>query len=922
MARATAFPDRAEVETVPAPGGELRVGLDVPLPAEVLVGRGTAIFVLGWCFSPQARIRSLSLVVDGHAQPVMAHEMPRLDVLEALHPGLDPDALAEIEIDPASAEDPQMLSYRSGFWGVAAVTSRKGARESELGLRAKLADGSFAVSDLGRVPIAALPDPLEVEAPEPSTGPFVAIAMATFEPPMNLFERQVESIRAQSHRNWVCVLSDDCSDPGRFAAMKEAVAGDERFVVSRSPRRRGFYENFERALSLVPAAANFVAMADQDDVWHADKLQTLLDAVGDAQLAYSDARIVGPDGELTSDTYWTARRNNYTRFLSLLVANSVTGAASLFPRRLLDLALPFPPAQFAHYHDHWVALTALAVGDIAYVDRPLYDYVQHAGAALGHVEATRVRALRTRIASLRSGLRERLRAWKMRYFFDACRLIQVATILEQRCGPAMAPEKRRVLERFLRTDKSIALPVDLWQRGAPELLGRTETLGAEMKLAYAFAWRRALAATAGNRPRRHLRLDAAPPANLAPKSMRSSPAAPGPREVVEKTSPLEFSVSDVAPTRVNVLIPTIDLEHFFGGYIAKLNLARRLAERGLRVRVLTIDRVPPLPRAWRREVEAYRGLAGLFDRVEVEFGRESGGVEIGRSDRFVASTWWSAYIAAEAMRLIGGGRFLYLIQEYEPFTYPMGTLAAMASESYRFPHRAFFSTELLREYFRRHRLGVYADGVAKGDAASASFENAITPVEPPVAAELKARRSRRLLFYARPEPHAARNMYDLGLLALGHAVQRGLIPPDWELHGIGTLTSTKRVDIGSGAALTLLRRSEQGEYAQLLRSYDVGLSLMYTPHPSLVPIEMASAGLVTVTNSFENKTSEAMAGISSNLVTTPPTIEGIAAGLGDAAARVEDFDGRVAGSDVRWSRSWDESFGDAQLDWVVAALES
>ena len=911
MARATAFPD-----------GELRVGLDVPLPAEVRVGRGTAIFVLGWCFSPQARIRSLSLVVDGHAQPVMAHEMPRLDVLRALHPGLDPDALAGIESDPASAEDPRMLSYRSGFWGVAAIASRKGAGHSELEVRAVLADGSVAVSDLGRVPIAALPGRLEAEAPDPSSGPFVAIAMATFEPPMHLFARQVESIRAQSHRNWVCIISDDCSDPQRFAAIKEVVSADERFLVSRSPRRRGFYENFERALSLVPAAATFVAMADQDDIWHADKLRTLVDAVGDAQLVYSDARIVGPDGELTSDSYWTARRNNYTGFLSLLVANSVTGAASLFPRRLLELALPFPPAQFAHYHDHWIALTALAVGHIAYVDRPLYDYVQHTGAALGHVEASRVRALRTRIASLRTDLRERLRAWKMRYFFDVCRLISVATVLEQRCGPAMSADKRRVLERFLRTDGSIALTVDLWQRGLPELVGRTATVGAEMKLAYAFAWRRALAATTGKGPRRHLRLDAAPPPNLAPKSLRPSPAAPGPREIVQKTSPLEFSVSDVAPMRVNVLIPTIDLEHFFGGYIAKLNLARRLSERGLRVRVLTVDRVPPLPRGWRREVEAYRGLAGLFDRVEVEFGRESSGVEIGRSDRFVASTWWSAYIAHEAMRLIGGGRFLYLIQEYEPFTYPMGTFAAMASESYRFPHRALFSTEFLREYFRRHRLGVYAEGVAEGDAASASFENAITPVKPPVATELEARRSRRLLFYARPEPHAARNMYDLGLLALGHAIQRGLIPPGWELHGIGSLSSMKRVDIGSGATLTLLRRSAQGEYAQVLRSYDVGLSLMYTPHPSLVPIEMASAGLMTVTNSFENKTPEAMAGISSNLVTAPPTIEGVAAGLGEAAARAEDFDGRVAGSDVRWSRSWDESFGDAQLDWVVAALES
>jgi len=38
--------------------------------------------------------------------------------------------------------------------------------------------------------------------------------------------------------------------------------------------------------------------------------------------------------------------------------DSVTGAASLFPRELLEYALPFPPRQFAHFHDHWVALTA------------------------------------------------------------------------------------------------------------------------------------------------------------------------------------------------------------------------------------------------------------------------------------------------------------------------------------------------------------------------------------------------------------------------------------------------------------------------------------------------------------------------------------------------------------------------------------
>ena len=281
---------------------------------------------------------------------------------------------------------------------------------------------------------------------------------------------------------------------------------------------------------------------------------------------------------------------------------------------------------------------------------------------------------------------------------------------------------------------------------------------------------------------------------------------------------------------MNILIPTIDLEHFFGGYITKLNLARRLAERGARVRIVTVDPVPTLPANWRQKLESYSGLAGVFEQVEVEFGRESQGVEVSRSDRFVASTWWTAHIAASALASLSGGRFLYLIQEYEPFTFPMGTYAALATDSYRLPPASSPASSCATR--RRHGIGVFAEGTAAGDAASASFENAITPVDPPSAPDLARRETRRLLFYARPEPHAARNMFELGVLALGRAVDKGAFGVGWELRGIGTVEGAQRLELGGGAVLELLPRREQGGYAELLREHDVGLALMYTtPEP-------------------------------------------------------------------------------------------
>jgi hypothetical protein len=410
-----------------------------------------------------------------------------------------------------------------------------------------------------------------------------------------------------------------------------------------------------------------------------------------------------------------------------------------------------------------------------------------------------------------------------------------------------------------------------------------------------------------------------PPAALDPTPEARAPEDPQLRAMAEKIAPLALDVRADAPTRVNLLIPTIDLRHFFGGYIAKLNLARRLADHGLRTRVVTVDPTGPLPHAWMRELEAYSGLAGLSDRVEFALGRESLGLEVSPDDAFVATTWWTAHIAHAALRSVRTDRFLYLIQEYEPFTFPMGSYAALAADSYRLPHAALFSTELLRDYFCRRGIGVYADGEKVGDAVSAAFENAITPIAPPTARELAARTPRRLLVYARPEDHAARNMFEVALLGVGRALARGAFD-GWTLHGIGTVEGERRIGLQGGASLELLPRAPQREYGALLRDHDVGLALMYTPHPSLVPIEMAAAGMLAVTNSFENKTPQALAAISPNLIAAEPTVEAVAGALCAATAAVADVERRVRGSRVDWSRDWDAAFDDELLARVAGLL--
>ena len=94
-------------------------------------------------------------------------------------------------------------------------------------------------------------------------------------------------------------------------------------------------------------------------------------------------RLVDAKEEELSDTYWSDRKNNYSKLDVLMVANTITGAASLFRASLLDLILPFPERIGDAYHDHWVALVAFLGGDIRYVDEPLYDYRQHGNNIIG-----------------------------------------------------------------------------------------------------------------------------------------------------------------------------------------------------------------------------------------------------------------------------------------------------------------------------------------------------------------------------------------------------------------------------------------------------------------------------------------------------------------------------------------------------------
>jgi hypothetical protein len=245
----------------------------------------------------------------------------------------------------------------------------------------------------------------------------IAVCLAVHRPDPARLQRQLASLEAQAEAEWTLVREDDSGGTGAWRA-------------------------FERCYRRVSPEVAFVAPCDQDDVWQPTKLAALQAAMAPGvALAFCDLRIVDGDGGVLSPTYWTNRVATWDDLGAELQTNVVTGAASLVRRDVLDVALPFPDELAGSFHDHWLAVCALAVGRLAYVDMPLVDYVQHGDNVVGWSERRRrdepssgepyaARAARDRERHL-----ERPRLW--------------ARTLLDRC-PSLEPAKRRALERAAR----------------------------------------------------------------------------------------------------------------------------------------------------------------------------------------------------------------------------------------------------------------------------------------------------------------------------------------------------------------------------------------------------------------------------------------------------------------------------------------
>ena len=361
------------------------------------------------------------------------------------------------------------------------------------------------------------------------------------------------------------------------------------------------------------------------------------------------------------------------------------------------------------------------------------------------------------------------------------------------------------------------------------------------------------------------------------------------------------------------LLPMLNPDIFFGGYRAMFEFIARLRRRGRKIKILICDNCADNLEYFLYHYRNHPLADALFDVEVLHRWQLSAPLQVGPCDRIFAYSAWEAHLAHRLASLTNEHRFVFFVQEYEPVFHEHGSINAVVAEAYQLPHMPFFNSDILRIFFEQSQLGVFSKELNGGanKAEYAVIEHVLTPLKPPTRESmLKKSGTRRFVMYARPEPHAERNLFAVGVLGLRRAIERGIVKGSWELVGVGALSEGHKVYLPEGYELYLQPKMNSAEYAKLLSGTDVGLSLMYAPHPGLVAYELAKAGAKVVTNTFGIRSDKFIRSISENLVPCAPTIEGIASGIEQAILGLEDIESRLRGAQIPAPHAWDEVYND------------
>lgn len=313
-------------------------------------------------------------------------------------------------------------------------------------------------------------------------------------------------------------------------------------------------------------------------------------------------------------------------------------------------------------------------------------------------------------------------------------------------------------------------------------------------------------------------------------------------------------VDGINNLRINLLVPSVDSKVVFGGISTAYKFFEEFCQKnGIQKRIIvTDDQV---------DVKTMIDLPGYVivepedditegDQIVGMGNRANKTIPVFKNDIFMATSWWSAYIAFEVLRWQADRykqdvkKLIYFVQDYEPGFYPWSSRYLMADSTYKsdVPTIAIYNSYVLSEYFKKNGY---------------QFANEFY-FEPTLNSELKKvlmsyknslPRKKQILLYGRPS--VQRNAFELIVDALKIWCDMQEDIDEWRIISAGEVFDN--IELKNGKKIEVLGKLSLEEYAKTMLETKVGISLMVSPHPSYPPLEMSTFGIKVITNTYDNK---------------------------------------------------------------------
>lgn len=283
----------------------------------------------------------------------------------------------------------------------------------------------------------------------------VAVIMSTYNGSQHICE-QIDSVLNQDIDNCSLFVRDDGSSDLTVAILR----GYEKkgLLTLYAGKNMGVVGSFIDILDRVPNSFDFIALCDQDDVWHKDKLSRALRVL--------ESRNNKIPQLYCSEYYFCDKQMNRVGrshlnkigvdFPKMLYENMVSGNTVVINRKLAD-AIISAGRDDIYCHDWWIALVASAIGDLTYDDYASLEY-RRTGSNVSPTGSNRIKLLKYRIDT----------------FFKGKQLQLITKQLEKLkvCfGEQMTEDKVKLLDSVLRDGnlRKAMLPTRLRQKIPEEL---------------------------------------------------------------------------------------------------------------------------------------------------------------------------------------------------------------------------------------------------------------------------------------------------------------------------------------------------------------------------------------------------------------------------------------------------------------------